>query len=116
MHESRMGWAPLALLIAAEHERSAQVTASTPRFTCEEQEQRRRLDVPPSAAVPLLSGDALLDWADTLLETNDDAREYLVSKLRGGCNCCVSPPCFNCTEPVNTAEAEDLLERFGDEE
>lgn len=29
-------------------------------------------------------------------------------RLRGGCNCCTSPPCFNCTEPITQYEAKRL--------
>lgn len=28
--------------------------------------------------------------------------------LRGGCNCCISPPCWPCSEPITQSEAEQL--------
>lgn len=38
----------------------------------------------------------------------DEEDWHRLVQLRGGCNCCVTPPCFNCTEPMTMAEAGQL--------
>lgn len=41
------------------------------------------------------------------LELSDEDYKRLID-LRGGCRCCISPPCFACCEPVTQQEAELL--------
>jgi hypothetical protein len=36
-------------------------------------------------------------------ELTDDQHAALVD-LRGGCSCHISPPCFNCSEPITRVE------------
>jgi len=55
MHDCRLGFPAIATWIASQHEqRREQVTPIPSRLSKQEQEERRKMDVPPSAAVPLL--------------------------------------------------------------
>lgn len=40
-------------------------------------------------------------------DLTDEQREELVDH-RGGCSCCISPPCWACSEPITLVEAVDL--------
>lgn len=45
---------------------------------------------------------------DCLLDVDEAAWRRVLDK-RGGCSCCVSPPCNNCTDPIT----EEELNRVG---
>ncbi|MGA0608882.1 hypothetical protein [Caldimonas sp. KR1-144] len=48
----------------------------------------------------------LVSLSEELCDAGD---KYLtLIEHRGGCRCCVSPPCFACSEPLTWAEAEAL--------
>lgn len=46
--------------------------------------------------------------------TEDDVYVRL-RELRGDCSCHISPPCHNCSEPMNADEAESILNHFFNE-
>lgn len=50
-----------------------------------------------------MSFDAFVDsiW-------NDDKLLRKLIEMRGGCRCCLSPPCSACSEPITHEEAESL--------
>jgi hypothetical protein len=48
-----------------------------------------------------LNGD---DW---LGDVDESAWERLLEK-RGGCRCCISPPCFACSEPISEQELNSV--------
>lgn len=39
---------------------------------------------------------------------NDDALRTRLVEMRGGCRCCICPPCHACVEPLDIGEAERL--------
>lgn len=44
---------------------------------------------------------------DCLMDVDESAWLRIVSK-RGGCRCCISPPCAACTEPVTEEELQSV--------
>ena len=44
---------------------------------------------------------------DALIDTNPAAWHRLL-ELRGGCRCCLSPPCNACVDPITQEEAERI--------
>src|SRR5215208_4343888 len=61
-----------------------------------------------------MEGDASIDeveWFFTLVGGkvwNDDGLRVELLGMRGGCRCCISPPCNACVDPVTMDEAERL--------
>lgn len=44
---------------------------------------------------------------DCLLDIDEDAWNRVI-EMRGGCRCCISPPCVACTEPIDEHELNDV--------
>lgn len=51
--------------------------------------------------------DAEFDALDEHVANDEHLRKRLV-EMRGGCRCCISPPCSACCEPLTLGEAERL--------
>ena len=44
---------------------------------------------------------------DCLLDVDERAWRRLL-EIRGGCRCCISPPCFACTNPASELELNQV--------
>lgn len=49
------------------------------------------------------------DW----LGDHDEAAWRQLLESRGGCSCCISPPCNNCTEPPSEDELNEVGFTYG---
>lgn len=106
MRDHLMGFAPIAALIAEEHEgRKPQRTPERPRLTAFAEAMRRAVDVQPATSVEL----SALERAEEIVSADTDAHRYLVDH-RGGCRCFLAPPCYACCEPLTEEEADLILD------
>ncbi|MGA0610042.1 hypothetical protein [Caldimonas sp. KR1-144] len=51
--------------------------------------------------------ERIRDGDDALIDTHPEIYRRLID-MRGGCRCCVSPPCSACSEPLLLEEADRL--------
>lgn len=56
----------------------------------------------------------LISEDDCLLDVDESAWQRLVEK-RGGCRCCVSPPCNACVEPPTEQELNEVGYTYGEQ-
>ncbi len=62
---------------------------------------------------PQSDDDAREQLAVELLETDGGEGHKYLARLRGGCSCCVSPPCSACTDPLTGDEIDRIIDKFG---
>lgn len=48
-----------------------------------------------------------IDPDEPLLDVDYDAWKQVL-ETRGGCSCHISPPCFNCVEPIGETELNEV--------
>lgn len=54
-----------------------------------------------------------IKYDDCLLDVDGDAWDEIV-QMRGGCNCCVSPPCAACSSPIEEWELNAVGYTYGE--